>query len=270
MNINDYLNAITSFLNDEPADFLLATKQEDYLTYRISSYLTNHSAKQYQPTQYLRHDLVVLDNEGTKKNIVEFKFQYSSDFSALYKTNNGIEPFRSDVEKLINVNSECFLVQYIVHFSKEDLAVWINNIHNEYFHAIFNNQTKYFPYINNANLRRFANELRFKETASLIYDAQYPETHIKEILSYGLPVINEGHFKIRRDVSMHFMSRPISIPHELHVFLWKIDNKKGANITLNAAETIKKSAPPKRPQRPGPTKRPGPGEKGKPMSGSFY
>jgi hypothetical protein len=256
MNIIDYQNSITSVLNNEPADFLLATKQEDYLTYRISTYLTNHSAEHYSPTQFLRHDLVVLDNDGTKREIVEFKFQYSSDFSELYNRNNGIEPFRSDVEKLINVNSECFLVQYIIHFSKEDLAVWINNIHNPYFHSIFNNQTKYFPYINNANLRRFANELRFKNIPSLIYDGQYPETHIKEILSYGLPVIHEGHFKIRREVRMYFMGREIYIPHELYVFVWKIDNKKGA--------------PPKRPYIPGPTKIPGPGENGKPMSGSFY
>ena len=41
--INQIEEALRRALQNQPGDFLLSTKQEDYLTYRISSEITNNN-----------------------------------------------------------------------------------------------------------------------------------------------------------------------------------------------------------------------------------
>ena len=50
--------ALERALQNQPGDFLISTKQEDYLAYRISSELTNNSNNSIIPTQWKRFDIV--------------------------------------------------------------------------------------------------------------------------------------------------------------------------------------------------------------------
>jgi hypothetical protein len=133
---------LSEVLHSEPNDFLLATKQEDYLSYRISSALTKISEKSYFPTQYERHDIVEIDNENAKiKRVFEAKFHYSSDFSKLF--NYGKKCTISDYEKLLKVNSgEKYLIQFVIHFKDDNLSVWRNMLESKL--NFFNRNYKYF------------------------------------------------------------------------------------------------------------------------------
>jgi hypothetical protein len=226
LSIKSLLNCIESTLKEvlttEPGDFLLATKQEDYLSFRISSALTKISEKSYFPTQFERHDFVEIDNENAKiKRIFEAKFHYSSDFSKLF--DYGEKCTRSDYEKLLKVNSgERYLIQFVIHFKSDDLTHWRNMLESNL--NFFNRYNKYFTYLSNAELRRFNDVLTFRnKTNKLIYGEDFVSSFISELESYNLNIINTGHIKIDRSNSIIRICRTeYQIPHDFYCFIWYV------------------------------------------------
>lgn len=225
MNINLILDSIKStiseVLNSEPSDLLLATKQEDYLSYRISSDLTKLSTDSYFPTQFKRHDIVELDGkEGKIEKIFESKFHYSSDFSTMFSY--GEKCTKSDYEKLASNNcTDKYLIQFVVHFNKDDLPKWDSMLNSQ--ERYFKNEHKYFTYISDNQFGRFNENLNFRNTGKSLYSENFKNFYVEELNSYGLNISNIGHFKIdKKDAVLRICGYEYSIPHEFHCFIWKL------------------------------------------------
>ena len=125
--INQIEDVLTRALQNQPGDFLLSTKQEDYLTYLISSELTNSSINSLFPTQWKRFDIVEITQINNQiLKTIEAKYHYSSDFTNL--TNYGENCLRSDYNKLIGeeilLNCQKYLLQFIVHFNENHIITW--------------------------------------------------------------------------------------------------------------------------------------------------
>ncbi len=222
--IKQIQRALESALQNQPGDFLLSTKQEDYLTYRISSELTNYSNNSILPTQWKRFDIVEItpqNNEICK--IIEAKYHYSSDFTTL--SNYGENCTRSDFNKLnvlgTQMNCEKYLLQFIVHLNSNHCIKWSNHLNGNLFG--FNQNSKYFTYIHSGALNRINPNLNFRNTLTSIYREDFIELFVNEIKSYNLNLQFEGncYFDLS-DATMRFIETEVHLPHEFHCFLWKI------------------------------------------------
>jgi hypothetical protein len=152
-------------LKNQLGDFLLSTKQEDYLTYRISSELTNLSKNSLFPTQWDRYDIVEIAKENNQiLKVIEAKYHYGSDFTNL--TDYGEKCLKSDYNKLkdkkILSNSQKYLLQFIVHFNENHIRTWSDHLTGNTFG--FNRNSKYFTYIHNGAQNRINSNLKFRNT----------------------------------------------------------------------------------------------------------
>ena len=222
--INQIEEALRRALQNQPGDFLLSTKQEDYLTYRISSEITNNNTNSLFPAQWKRFDIVEITQANNQiLKAFEAKYHYSSDFTNL--TDYGEKCLRSDYDKLIGseilLNSQKYLLQFIVHFNESHIITWNNHLNGNTFG--FNRNSKYFTYIHNGALNRINPELHFRNTRDNIYNGNFNELYIREINSFRLNLQFEGSFYIDlSNATVRFRGTEFHIPHEFHCFLWKI------------------------------------------------
>lgn len=216
--------ALENAFENQPADFLLATKQEDYLTYRISSELTNSLTNSIAPTQFKRFDIAELSSETNQiLKIVECKYLYSSDFAG--SNRYGEDCTRKDFEKLAGnielAQCERYLLHFVIHFNNHHLETWSENFMNEVFGI--NHQSKYFTYLGSRNGNRIDPQLQFRNTQQLLFSEDFVESYKEEIESYNLNVTFEGSCQFDfTNAAMVFCNTEISIPHQFHCFLWKI------------------------------------------------
>ena len=231
MKLEEIKLVIDKILNTQPGDFLLATKQEDYLTYRISSELTSNSIDSYFPTQFKRVDIAEINSKNASVvKLIEAKYHYSSDFSELF--DYGEKCTRKDFEKLARVSkdydkSEKFLLQFVIHFSEKDITKWEDYLIKPKIQ--FESNLKYFTYLNNADIRRFRRDLKFRnKKENHLYSKNFENYFIDEVKSYGLPDLNiEGNLKFDlSNATIMFDKKEFQIPHCLHCFLWKIQSVK--------------------------------------------
>jgi hypothetical protein len=222
INIKDIELMIGGVLKHAAPDFLLATKQEDFLTYSLASSLTETSNNSYFPTQFNRIDIAEIGIDNKLCSAIEAKFHYSSDFSKRYKY--GEDCTKKDYAKLILQpdNVATFFLQFVVHFKSEHLVEW-ENILNEN-PPPFSSRLKYLTYIHTGERKRFSSDLKFRNTGSLVYDNNFVENFIDEVNSYGLAFDFKGQcaFDFSNSV-INIMGIEYKIPHELHCFLWEID-----------------------------------------------
>jgi hypothetical protein len=222
--INQIREALNSALQNQPGDFLLSTKQEDYLSYRISSELTNNNTNSLFPTQWRRFDIVEISQVNNQiLKTIEAKYHYSSDFTNL--TDYGEKCLRNDYNKLIEDEnlSKCqkYLLQFIVHFNESHIMTWRNHLNGNTFG--FNRNSKYFTYIHNGALNRINPELHFRNTQCNIHNDNFIDLYIREINSFGLNLQFEGNCYIDlSNATVRFTGTEFLIPHEFHCFLWKI------------------------------------------------
>jgi len=222
--INQIQLALERALQNQPGDFLLSTKQEDYLAYRISSELTNNSNNSIIPTQWNRFDIVEISQVNNQiSKIIEAKYHYSSDFTNL--STYGEKCTRSDYNKLIDLeyplNCEKYLLQFIVHFNRTHLTEWGNHLNENSLG--FNQYSKYFTYIHSGALNRINPNLHFRNTLMNLCREDFIELYINEINSFSLNLQFEGncYFDLT-DATMRLNGSEVHLPHEFHCFLWKI------------------------------------------------
>jgi hypothetical protein len=224
--INQIQRALERALQNQPGDFLLSTKQEDYLTYRISSELTNSNNISIIPTQYNRYDIVEINQTNNQiSKIIEAKYHYSSDFANISKY--GEKCTKNDYNKLNDIQGqltcEKYLLQFIVHFNESHIREWNNHLNGNIFG--FNEDSKYFTYIHNRALNRINPNLHFRNTNENIYNGNFSELYVNEINSFNLSLQYEGHcYFDLTDAIVRLTATEFHVPHEFHCFLWKIRN----------------------------------------------
>ncbi len=223
--INQIREALNKALQNQPGDFLLSTKQEDYLTYRISSELTNCNINSLFPTQWKRFDIVEISHVNNKiLKTIEAKYHYSSDFTNI--TDYGQKCFISDYNKLIGeeILSNCdkYLLQFVVHFNESHIKTWRDHLNGNIFG--FNRNSNYFTYIHNGALNRINPNLYFRNTKDNIYKGDFNELYIKEIGTFRPRLHFEGScFIDLSKATVLLTGAEFPIPHEFHCFLWKIN-----------------------------------------------
>jgi hypothetical protein len=217
--------AIELAIVHEPADFLIATKQEDYLNYRIASYLTKKNSKSIYPTQYQRLDIAQIDSiTGVIQSAFEAKYMYSSDFNTEYAE----KCTRTDFDKLngtVHANiGEKYILHFVVHFRKEHLPIWRDNI--DIKNIGFRSGKHYFTYLNYKNKWRFKDSLNFINTYSNIYDQNFTDHYLAEINSLNLPLslIGNKYYDLSKSM-FQIGGKSFQIPHVFHWFLWQINKE---------------------------------------------
>lgn len=207
-------------------DFLLSTKQENYLSYAIASELSHGSAEVLYPTQWNRFDIVELHHPDlVPSKIIEAKYHYSSDFSQI--SEYGFQCAQKDARKLAGLDkfdsAEKYLMQFVVHLRLDQVEVWKEHFRNGI--SGFHQGSKYFTYLHGGASGRFRHDLMFRCTQRSLFEPEFEEVFIDEFSTFGLGAVSKGSCRFDLNAAtVVFNGVEFAIPHEFYCFLWRLES----------------------------------------------